>query len=45
MLLLALAAATGAAAFTPTTDENMNGAYHYSKTPNAPGDLNTNFKV
>jgi hypothetical protein len=38
------AAATVAAGFTPTKDDNMNGEYHISQTPNAPGNFSTNFK-
>lgn len=43
-LAIGLVAVAGTTAFTPTTDENMNGEYVVSKTPNAPGNFTTNFK-
>ena len=42
--VLVLLATTASATFTPTTDENMNGEYIISKTPNAPGNFSTNYK-
>ena len=44
LVLVVATAATATAVFTPTTDENMNGEYIISKTPNAPGNFSTNYK-